>query len=245
MADTKKELGSRLRAKRIDASLSQAEVANKLGVSQVLISHWETGRRNPDPNQLDKLTSLLGPLNIDQDSAVSSEVSPFGAWLRSVRAKLELTPAQVAQQAGVSIPTIYNLESGRIDNPQKATIAKITNALGQEPSEETVKATQMAAEIEGVGNLEDFDPHDIANFPTGAGVYVFYDISQRPIYVGESNDLKRRLRDYNDKFWFKRPIVESASFIAISDGKLRQQVEKILIRFLKSNAVLNKHHVDR
>ena len=64
-------------------------------------------------------------------------------------------------------------------------------------------------------------------------------------YVGESSDLKRRLREYNEKFWFKRPIVEGASFIAIKDSKLRQQIEIILIRFLKSNAVLNKQHVDR
>lgn len=152
---------------------------------------------------------------------------------------------ELAEQAGVSVPTIYNLESGRIDNPQKATVEKLTKALGETPSEETIKATEDAAEIEGLGNLVDFDPHDANNFPAGPGVDVFYDISQRPIYVGESSDLKRRLREYNDKFWFKRPIVESASFIAIKDTKIRQQVEKILIRFLKANAVLNKQHVDR
>jgi hypothetical protein len=58
--------------------------------------------------------------------------------------------------------------------------------LGESPSEETVQATEAAAEIEGVGNLVDFDPHDDANFPSGPGVYVFYDVSQRPIYVGKA-----------------------------------------------------------
>jgi transcriptional regulator with XRE-family HTH domain len=113
MADiTQQSFGERLRLKRIDANVSQAQVAKNLGVSQVLISNWESGKRIPNPSQIELLNSLLGPLNNDHDSAVSSEVSPFG--------------------------------------------------------------------------------------------------------------------------------VEAASFIAINDGKLRQQVEKILIRFLKSNAVLNK-----
>ncbi len=239
------DVANRLRLKRLEASLSQVEVATKLGVSQVQISKWENGKGTPNETQLRQLNSLLGPLMGSEDSAVSSDVSPFGVWLSRVRSKLNLTPAEVAVKAGVSIPTIYNLESGRSDNPQKATIAKITKALGVSPSEETIRATEAAAKIEGVGDLVDFDPHDNANFPSGSGVYVFYDVSQRPIYVGESSNLKRRLSDYNDKFWFKRPIVESASFITITDSNLRQQVEKILIRFLKSNAVLNKQHVDR
>jgi len=239
------EIARRLRWKRLEANLSQAEVALKVGVSQVQISNWENGKGTPNEKQLAQLNSLLGPVFGSEDSSVSSDVSPFGVWLSRVRSKLNFTPAEVAEKAGVSIPTIYNLESGRSDNPQKATIEKITKALGESPSEETVQATEAAAEIEGVGNLVDFDPHDDANFPSGPGVYVFYDVSQRPIYVGESSNLKRRLRDYNDKFWFKRPIVESGSFITITDTNLRQQVEKILIRFLKSNAVLNKQHVDR
>jgi hypothetical protein len=47
------------------------------------------------------------------------------------------------------------------------------------------------------------------------------------------------------EFWFKQPIVDAAAFIPIEDEKLRKQVEKILIRFLKSNAVLNKQNVER
>jgi len=156
-------------------------VAIKVGVSQVQISNWENGRGAPNERQLVLLNSLLGPLvGSEKDSSVSSDVSPFGVWLSRVRSRLNLTPAEVAVKAGVSIPTIYNLESGRSDNPQRATIEKITQALGESPSEETVQATEAAAEIEGVGNLVDFDPHDDANFPSGPGVYVFYDVSQRP-----------------------------------------------------------------
>lgn len=162
----KTEIAKRLRLKRLEANLSQTEVAMKVGVSQVQISNWENGKGAPNEMQLVQLNSLLGPLVGSEDSSVSSDVSPFGVWLSRVRSKLNLTPAEVAVKAGVSIPTIYNLESGRSDNPQKATIEKITRALGESPSEETVQATEAAAEIEGVGNLVDFDPQDDANFPS-------------------------------------------------------------------------------
>ncbi len=105
------------------------EVAAKLGVSQVQISKWENGKSTPNESQVRQLNSLLGPLIGNEDSAVSSDVSPFGVWLSKVRSKLHLPPAEVAVKAGVSTPTIYNLESGRSDNPPKTTLAKITPLL--------------------------------------------------------------------------------------------------------------------
>ena len=41
------------------------------------------------------------------------------------------------------------------------------------------------------------------------------------------------------------PIVQNAAYVGISNKALREQVEKVLIKFLKSNAVLNKQNVDR
>ncbi len=60
---------------------------------------------------------------------------------------------------------------------------------------------------------------------------MFYDVSERPIYVGEGGNVRGRIKDHEDKFWFKRPIVESASWIEIKDGKLRKQIETLLIKF--------------
>ena len=74
---------------------------------------------------------------------------------------------------------------------------------------------------------------------------MLYDISERPVYVGEGGNVRRRIRDHEEKFWFKRPIVESASWIAVEDSDLRLKIEKTLIKFLKSNAVINKQNVDR
>lgn len=60
-----------------------------------------------------------------------------------------------------------------------------------------------------------------------------------------ANDIADRIRDHEDRFWFKRPIVERASYIPVKDDKLRRQIETILIKFLKSNAIINKQGVER
>lgn len=45
---------------RADAGLSQVELAQKMGVSNVTINNWETGRREPSLKKLKKLSMLLG-----------------------------------------------------------------------------------------------------------------------------------------------------------------------------------------
>jgi hypothetical protein len=99
--------------------------------------------------------------------------------------------------------------------------------------------------IEGLGRFINFDPYDSRRLPDMPGVYVFYDISDRPIYVGEAQSIAHRIRQHHEKFWFKPPIVTTASYVQIADVKLRKQIEAILIKFLKRNAVLNKQHVER
>jgi len=80
-------------------------------------------------------------------------------------------------------------------------------------------------------------------------LYVLYDISERPIYVGESNDIRKRIGDEQsghwDKFWYKKPIVYSAAYIQIEDQELRKKIEAVIIKFMRSNAVINKQGVSR
>ena len=97
----------------------------------------------------------------------------------------------------------------------------------------------------GVGELIDFNPHDPDEHPALSGIYVLYDISERPLYVGQGKSIDKRIRDHHDKFWFRSPIVETASYVQIDDKVLRERVEAVLIKFLKGNAVINKKHVDR
>ena len=143
---------------------------------------------------------------------------------------------------GVSLATVYNILSGRAQNPQTKTIKALEKVLGG-PFESTAKPAEPA--IEGIGELVDFDPWDPNDFPTKGGVYVLYDISQRPIYVGKGANISERIKDHGTRFWFKRPLVELGSYVVVGQKLLRDQIETVLIQFLKNNAVINKQKTVR
>jgi transcriptional regulator with XRE-family HTH domain len=239
--------GDRLRRARLAAGLSQLELADKLQVSQPSISLYETGTAVPDQRLLGRIEAVLGPLAATENQrtesvAVASDV--FGAWLIKARTEAGMSKAELADAAGISLPTIYNIESGRSSNPQDETKKRLEKALKAKIPEDVKSEIADEQEIVGLGSLKDFDPYG-ADVPTRPGVYVFYDVSDRPIYIGKAENISQRVRDHEEKFWFKRPIVDRAAFIEIKDSKLRHQVEQVLIKFLKSNAVINKQSVDR
>jgi len=66
-----------------------------------------------------------------------------------------------------------------------------------------------------------------------AGIYVFYDVSERPIYVGHA-DIKTRIRTHREKFWFRSPIAQTGD-VKIDEKGLREKAETLLIRFLNSS----------
>ncbi len=172
--------------------------------------------------------------------------SEFGSWLRKQREARDMTPQDLSDASGVSFVQIYNIEAGRSQNPQSKTRDKLANALGIALDQEVVKKTEASATITDVGEFIDFDPHNENDYPEDAGVYVFYDVSERPVYVGQSQNIRDRIRnDHYTRFWFKAPIVQAASYVKIEDETLRKQIEKVMIKFMRSNAVINKHHVGR
>ncbi len=230
-----------LRELRARAGWSQAELAAKLNVSQVTISTWETGRAKPRAEQRRELDKVLGTTEAIESSAGSA---PLAAWVKQRRVSLGYSVPELAALAEVTPPALYRLESGLTRNLRESTRRKLERVLGEVPAETAQEAAEEA-KVVGLGALEDFDPHRDDDRPTGAGIYVLYDVSERPVYVGEGSNVRKRIRDHEEKFWFKRPIVESASWIPVDDAELRAKIEKTLIKFLKSNAVINKQNVDR
>ena len=251
--------GERMRRARIQTAWTQAELGERVGVTGTTIGNWEKGKTVPERPQKDQIRSILGigrtgPKSSgaavpeaaeDQAEAAPAGPSAFGTWLNRTRVDKHLSVGELAQQSGVSAPAIYNIEAGRIANPRSETIRKLERALGKELPAETKEELREESTIEGMGELVDFDPHDPDDLPSAAGVYVLYDISERPVYVGEGGNIKKRIRDHSEKFWFKAPIVETAAYVKIEEEGLRKKVETVLIRFLKSNAVINKKNVDR
>jgi transcriptional regulator with XRE-family HTH domain len=248
MPPTQENFGSRLRRERVINGLSQADLAAKLSVTQPTISTWEQGSSHPRPAQRQKLVEIFGPGiegREDELPATLSGISPFGQWLTETRRARGLSVKELAERAGLSIPAIYAIENGSISNPRQTTVKALEQALNARVPADTAAETEEEAQIEGLGELEGFDPHSDEDLPDGPGVYVFYDISQRPIYVGESGRTKSRIKEHREKFWFRPPIVQTGAFVAIQDEDLRHKVESLLIQFLKRNAVLNRQKVHR
>jgi ribosome-binding protein aMBF1 (putative translation factor) len=225
--------------------LSQAELADRLpDTYQVKVSLWENGRARPNSGQVAALRALFNPRRRTRANDIT-DGSSFADWVAEQRRFAGLSRRDLAAATGISEIQVYNIETGRTLNPREKTRKALERVLGEAPHE-AVEAAEQEADIPGVGQLTDFNPHDEADFPSDPGVYVFYDISERPVYVGQSGNIKRPIRaDHLEKFWYKSPIVERAAYVRVADETLRKQLEETLIKFLKSNAVINKKGVSR
>jgi transcriptional regulator with XRE-family HTH domain len=246
-------LGQRLRRARQREGLTQQDLADKLGVLQATISNWETGSPFKKASR-DKIEEILGPLTNKkqlesragqtQSVPAESDISSFGSWVRENRNKLSLSVPELAKKAKISAVAIYNIENGKIKNPQSATRNKLAAAFNQTVPTDVVEETESEQSIEGLGSLRDFDPYDESEWPESPGVYVLYDVTQRPVYVGKGKKIATRLKAHEkQKFWIK-PIVYYASYIEVKDDTMRHQLEQVLIKFLKSNAVINVQSVE-
>lgn len=236
-----KKIGKKIKTGRIRSGLSQQELAMKVDVSQALISQWERGQSKPNNTQLDDLQTVLGGIT-EEEASSDQSLPPVATWLARSLSKKNMTANELAKKSGVSAPTVYNLLNGGAQNPQQRTLKSLESALSQKFENDVGSESKG---VPGIGELIDFNPHDEADHPHKPGVYVFYDISGRPIYVGKASDIGQRVDDHKEKFWFKQPIVETAAYIEIDDKNLRDQVETVLIQFLKKNAVINKNKTAR
>jgi transcriptional regulator with XRE-family HTH domain len=107
---------------------------------------------------------------------IPEQPSEFGEWLKKIREQKNLDIRDLSEKSGISLPQIYNIESGRSKNPQKRTREKLIEVLGEKPTEAVITNTENAATIPDVGEFIDFDPHDENGYPEEPGIYVFYDI---------------------------------------------------------------------
>jgi len=244
---TREGLATKIKLGREQSGLSQSELASKLTISQGTVSNWETGKAQPDAGQLKRLKSILGPQIFSEQwtPGVLEGPSIVGAWLSKARQKSGLTQQELAEKAGVTQVTISHIETGRALNPQQKTIKLLADALGEPFDKEARLELEQASQVEGIGRFTDFNPHDPADYPNEPGVYVFFDNTDRPIYVGMAKNVGERIKQHHDKWWFRDPIVQKASYVQVKDDRQRAQIEAILIGFLKSNAVFNKQQVQR
>lgn len=179
-----------------------------------------------------------------EEGAASTQQS-FGEWVSSEMTRQGLTIPQLAAKTKISYTGIWNIVKGNTVYPTEETRAKLSAALDQPVPTEVQKEIEQESEISGY-TWTDFTPSDIGTVPEKAGVYVFYDVTDRPVYVGKSaKSVRARVKDHQTRFWFKPPLVVRGSFLAIDDPAMCEKIEMILIKFLGKHALLNVQGVVR
>jgi transcriptional regulator with XRE-family HTH domain len=180
----KRRTNRRLREARIKVGLSQKELADKLGLTQPTISNWEKGRGAPSEEQEERLQQVLGS---EDETQRGLNGSPLGAWLTKARISKGWSVPELAHKAGLTAPAIYRIEAGGTRNLRDSTRKKLERALNNKLPADAAAEVAEEAKITGLGKLEGFDPHLDSERPDEAGIYMLYDISERPVYVGEGS----------------------------------------------------------
>ena len=119
--------GSRLRALRKKAGLSQEELADVLGISYMTVRRWEAGKASPRVEDVPSIAQALGVP--DADLLDTNASIPFGANLKALRKKAGLTQSQLADLIGVHETTIRRWENNG-DSPRAEDISSLAKALG-------------------------------------------------------------------------------------------------------------------
>lgn len=174
------------------------------------------------------------------------ETPSFSSWLKQTMDRKHIKIPQLVASTGITYAGIWNIAQGKTKAPREETRKKLAAALGEDVPEEIESASEKSAMLFPGFEWGDFTPHDLATVPDIPGVYVFYDVTDRPVYVGKSNkSIRTRVHDHQTRFWFKRPLVERGAFLEIKEKQLCDKIETILIKFLGKNALLNVKSIYR
>lgn len=137
-------LGVLIRDARQAASMSPEDCAAQINVSAAVLDSWELGKAMPSLPQIELLAYVLGvPIShfwgtstllqrdarqdVDIDEYITLRNHLIGALLRAAREQANLTPAQLAADAGISPEHVAAYELGQrpIPTPVLSTLASI------------------------------------------------------------------------------------------------------------------------
>jgi len=165
----------------------------------------------------------------------------FGQWLKEQMEAKHVSTVRLSELSGISYVGIWNILEGNTVSPRDDTRARLAKALDIKipKSVEDVSEAETSA-IPGY-DWVDFTPSDLETIPEESGIYVFYDITDRPVYVGKSHgNVRMRIKDHSTRFWFKEPLVVRGAYLHVPDKDACSKIEMILIKFLGKHALLNQ-----
>lgn len=121
-------LGEKITLIRQKKGISQADLAEKAGISAAYLCHIEKGKVLPAVSTLRAIARALGVCPDDLISAFCH----VGYKIKKIRRERDLTQAALAKKAGISTGLIGQIESGKVE-PSIKTLEKIASALSLSP----------------------------------------------------------------------------------------------------------------
>lgn len=243
--------GDYLRKLRNSRHLTQEKVAPNLGIEQTRYSRLESGEIEISEEMERKIIDFLGTLD-EKTPKPSPNLgrnisNSLAEWVRIKREEKGLSARDLAEKADVTKATIQFIETGRTESPQKSTLDSIASVLGPLPKrlEQKIHRESLVEDLEFRGAFPiDGWENNVENDKPTPCVYVFYDEGQRPVYIGETKNLTKRItQHHNDRWWFQSPTAETFAYITVRDLKLRRKIEKVMIKLVgKRYAMFNRVH---
>jgi DNA-binding transcriptional regulator YiaG len=124
----------KIKAFRNKLELTQPQFAELLGTSQVLISYWETGKRNPAPMSQKFLGLIAENISVEEIKEKKQKEQKYNKdTIKAFREKLGLNKTQFASLLSLDTSTVSFWESG-----------------AKNPSKKSQKALKSLAEKKGV-----------------------------------------------------------------------------------------------
>ena len=133
-------LASRLRKALKHSGLTRRALARKAGVSDPIVGYIETNQRLPTVGNIARLASALGVsaaylaygLGDAHTDGTAATCDGMGVRLQSVRVELEVTKAELGRLAGLTAPSIRQIENGGQSGVE--VIEALAQALGISPA---------------------------------------------------------------------------------------------------------------
>ena len=173
-------------------------------------------------------------------------------WIITRRIEMGLSKRELCAQAGITEVTLWNLLKGN-HKPIQRTRDAILGVIGPIPEEQVQEGPEEAEDLpevievpenQHVGTLISCNHWDEEDRPEGAGVYIFVDRTERPVYIGKSGNIRGTLRDrYHSRrarpYWIQQYIVPTMWFIPIDNADIRAAVESAMIAAHRGTLLFN------
>ncbi len=131
--------------------LSQQELAELIEVSPITISSWETGKSSPRQASRERIEAVGSMDSEEVDEALGREHVPTEippAEMKSIRERLDLTQAELAELLGISKGGITSWETGRSVPSRENRLALLElSGTSREEVDERLGREHMPAEM--------------------------------------------------------------------------------------------------